>query len=99
MAGSLVLVDDALVGNRIYHADRGLECSLGGRFVRGADGFSHMLDRCSQLRTHAHIVTALRDVLSRAFSRLGAIGHVNLKFNAENLLDDTGIRFELQDSD
>ena len=74
---SLVLVNDSLVGNRIYGANGCLERSLRDGFVGGPNSLPHVLDRGAQLGTQTGVVVTLLNILSRTFSRLCTIGHVN----------------------
>src|SRR5574343_1777365 len=74
--GSLVLVNNLLVGNAVKHCNGLLEDALSGGFVTSFDRLAHTLDRGTQGRTQAGVVGALLVSLTGALAGLCAIGHV-----------------------
>src|SRR5574343_1658972 len=76
--GSLVLVNNLLVGNAVKHCDGLLEDALSGGFVTSFDRLTHTLDRGTQGRTQTGVMGALLVSLTGALAGLCAIGHKNL---------------------
>ena len=67
MAGSLILVDDSLISDRIDGTNGCPERSLCIGFVAGTDSLSHMLDRGAQLGAQTGVVVTLSDVCLARF--------------------------------
>ena len=75
MAGSLVLVNDVLVGDAINHAGRFLQnvgCSC---LIASGDGGAYMLDRRAKHGAEAGVVLVARNRLACTFAGLGGVGH------------------------
>src|SRR5690606_42145189 len=75
MTGSLVFVNDVLVGNAIDNACSFLENFSSNGFVAGFDGLTHAFDRRTQHRAQAGVVFVALYRLASTFAGLGGIGH------------------------
>ena len=75
MARSLVFMNNLLVRNTVDGTGRGAENFSCARFVASANRFARGLDRGSQARAQAGVVSVELDGLSGAFAGLSSIGH------------------------
>src|ERR1700674_1542687 len=75
VASGLVLVDDPLIGDAVYHAGGGPQHGLGGAFISRFDSLFHLLDRRAQRGAQACVVRARLFGLAGTPLRLFRNGH------------------------
>src|SRR5690606_5939789 len=75
MTGSLVFVNDVLVGNAIDNACGFLENFSSNGCIAGFDGLAHAFDRRAKHRAQAGVVFVALYRLASTFAGLGGIGH------------------------